>query len=129
MIFFLYFIEFCLLSSFHKIICCCSFRARKGPKVLLAVMVSRVLLVCLVLLVLKAHQERMVTRSDSCTYLFYPATSVFPQHFLLRLDNNVVAFFTTNHRSFFGVNADVHLFRVRLESMVRKEAKETRVNR
>lgn len=38
---------------------------KKAPKVLLVVTVSRVLLVCLVLQVLKAHQERMVTRSDS----------------------------------------------------------------
>lgn len=51
-----------ILSSFHKVQTVCSFRARKGPKVLPVVMVSRVLLVCLVLLVLKALQERMVTR-------------------------------------------------------------------
>lgn len=55
--------------------CCCCFRARKGPKVLLAVTVSRVLLVCLVLLALKAHQEKMVTRSESHTYLSFSATS------------------------------------------------------
>lgn len=51
-----------------------------------------------------------MTRSDSCTHLSYPATSVFPQHFLLRLDNSIVACFTTNHRSYFSVNADVHFF-------------------
>lgn len=73
-------------------------------------MVSRVLLVCLALLVLKAHQERMVTRSDSRTHLSYPATSIFPQHFLLHLDNSIVACFTTSHCCYFGVNADVLFF-------------------
>lgn len=44
-----------------------TFRARKGLKVRLAVMVSRVLLVCLGLLDPRVHPERMVTRSVNYT--------------------------------------------------------------
>lgn len=72
-----FFIVFYFIIHFSGMVFFVLFRVKKGPRVLPAVMVSRVLLVCLALPVLKALQERMVTRSDSHTP---PSQSVFCQH-------------------------------------------------
>lgn len=57
---------------------CWLFRARKGPKVQLVVMVSKALLVCLALLDLRVHLEKTVTRSEdySMQMLFFFIMSV-----------------------------------------------------
>lgn len=96
-----FFIVFCFIIHFSWVFVFSSFRVRKGPRVLPAVMVSRVLLVCLALPVLKALQERMVTRSDSRTH---PSQSVLPQHsFPVSITTtNAGARFTSHHRCGFG---------------------------